>query len=66
MTEREQLIQQLTNAINKREGVELTTEQVNHYIGCDMPVSKLAVWTHDTENGNDPVTSNDVLSLWEE
>lgn len=66
MTEREQLIQKLTNAINQREQTTLTFEQVDHYIGSDMEISKLAIWVHETEDDSDPVTASDVLSLWED
>lgn len=62
-TKREELIQELTTSINNREGTNLTTEQVNAYIGSDMSDEKLDVWVEEHETMEDIITSQDVLDL---
>lgn len=65
MSLRDDLIEQLKDAINTRESTSLTVAQVSHYIGSDMETDKLKQWVSDTINNDEPVTADDVLSLCE-
>ena len=63
---REKLIRELTNVINNREKTKLTNDQVEHYIGSDMPDETLWHWVDETKHGENAVSAEDVLSLWDE
>lgn len=61
-----QLIEELRDIINKNESANLTTEQVSHWVGSDASESRIDAWITETHELGDPVTVDDVLSLWVE
>jgi hypothetical protein len=64
MTERDEAIERLRQAIHAKTAQRLTFEQVAHYVGSDTGINTIRDWVNDTEQGRAPVTVDDVLDLW--
>jgi len=55
----------LTNTINNKHNSQLTTAQVEHWVGSDANATGIDMHTSDVRHG-DGVTPPDVLGLWNE
>ena len=65
MSNRANLIQQLTDGMNKRYNSELTTEQVEHWVGSDANNDTIYEYIEEVVSGDDSaVTPDDIISLW--
>ena len=64
-SERDELLKQLADVINNKEEANITFNQVNYYIGCDMSNDNLRVWIEEAME-EEGVTAADVLELWDD
>ena len=68
MSERDNAINRLTATINKHHDSQLTTSQVDHWVGSDASVTSIIDDCNEVNQscGNYGVNPDDVLSLCDE
>lgn len=67
-SDRDVVIEKLTNAINEKSDKEdVTIEQVENWVGCDTDLSEIIDYISEVENDEpNALTPDDVLELWGE